>query len=71
MEKNVCTKDSCMCSDKVMYAANLTYRGFISCRTPDTKSGCLTCDVNYFKHKIFFHSLIKKRSSGGPLSSKS
>ena len=45
MEKNVCTKDSCIkvinfaffdWSDIVMYVGNLTYRGFVSGRTPDT-----------------------------------
>ena len=58
MEKNVCTEDSCyFCisvinfalfdwSDIVMYVGNLTYRGFVAGRTPDTTSGCLTRDVH-------------------------
>lgn len=63
MEKNVCTEDSCISvinfalfdwSDIVMYVGNLTYRGFVSGRAPDTTSGFLTCNLHLFAHKIFY-----------------
>ena len=47
------------------------HRGFISGRTPDATSGCLTCNIRQFSHGIiiflsvkivfFFHLLTKER----------
>ena len=44
------------------------FRGFVSGETPDSTSGCLTCNIRYFTHeiniflsmKIIFFSLLTK-----------